>query len=70
MARADLLGIDTVLRIDGQPRSLSEVDALFQGDPYPGGLGSAPQSAIYGVPPTAIRSRAPAEGCHRTRGGV
>jgi len=37
MARADLLGIDTVLRIDGHLRSLTEVDARFQRDPYPGG---------------------------------
>jgi hypothetical protein len=33
----DLLGIDVLLRIDGHVRSLTEVDALFQRDPYPGG---------------------------------
>ena len=37
MASADLLGIDTVLRIDGRLRLLTEVGVLFQRDPYPGG---------------------------------
>ena len=37
MADADLLGIDVLLRIDGHLRALTDVDALFQRDPYPGG---------------------------------
>ena len=37
MAEIELLGIDVLLRIDGHVRSLTDVEALFQHDPYPGG---------------------------------
>jgi hypothetical protein len=37
MPTADILGIDVLLRIDGHVRSLAEVEAFHQRDPYPGG---------------------------------
>lgn len=58
MAGTALLGIDVMLRIDGHIRQLTDVEAFFQRDPYPGGHrfflgfeGPTAERILWGVAP-------------------